>query len=132
MRRFREQPATGCPSSSSSNEFAMATPELHRSGRRQLGRKPLAFITKALICAALAVAFWASGPQPAGADPDPGGSDPGPFGGLSCSCRQSGPAGGPAQRAQIIGGIQQGLSVGQRQPNLASSPAKPPAAWRNT
>lgn len=126
MRRFREQPATGCPRSSASKEFAFAKPELHRSGRLLLGRKPLAFITKALICAALAVAFWASGPAPAGAGPDPGGSDPGPFGGLSCSCRQSGPAGGPADRAQIIGGIQQGLSVGQRQPNLASSLAKPP------
>lgn len=106
----------------------MATPELHRQGRRQRGRKPLAFITKTLICAALAVTCWAWGPPPAGADPDPGGSDPGTFGGLSCSCRHS----GPARRAQIIGGIQQGLSVGQRQPNLASSPAKQQATWRNT
>lgn len=93
----------------------MTISESHRSARRLPGRKSLAFITKTLICAALAVVFWASRPAPAGADPDPGGGNPGPFGGLSCSCRQSGPAGSSAQRAQIIGGIQQGLSVGHQE-----------------
>lgn len=85
-------------------------------------------MTKTSTCAALlVVVFVASRPAPAGADPDPGGRNPGPFGGLSCSCAQTDPAGGPAQRAHVIGGIQQGLSVGQREPNLASSPAMPAA-----
>lgn len=84
-------------------------------------------MTKTLTCAALMVVFLASRPAPAGAEPNPGGGNLNPFGGLSCSCAQTGPAGSPDQRAQIIGGIQQGLSVGQREPNLASSPAKPRA-----
>lgn len=95
--------------------------------RRPPGRKSLAFLTNAVVCAAVIVAFGASAPARAGADPDPGDGGPNPFGGLSCSCAQTTPAGSPGQRQQLIGGIQQGLVVGQREPNIASSPAKPSA-----
>jgi len=103
----------------------MTPPEPRRSRRRQLGRKPLAFLAKAVICAAFIAVVWAPQPAPAGAEPNPGG-DPNPFGGLSCSCAQTAPADSPGQRQQISKGIQRGLSVGRREPNLATSPAKPP------
>ncbi|ARR77416.1 hypothetical protein MOTT12_01752 [Mycobacterium intracellulare subsp. yongonense] len=103
----------------------MDTPTPHRSAHRPPNRKPLALLTN--LCAAVIVALGASTPIHAGADPDPGDDGPNPFGGLSCSCTQTSPAGAPAQRQQLIGGLQQGLAVGQREPNLASSPATPPA-----
>ncbi|BBY71521.1 hypothetical protein MINTM008_22540 [Mycobacterium intracellulare] len=105
----------------------MDTPTPHRSAHRPPNRKPLALLTNAAMCAAVIVALGASTPIHAGADPDPGDDGPNPFGGLSCSCAQTSPAGAPAQRQQLIGGLQQGLAVGQREPNLASSPATPPA-----
>lgn len=103
----------------------MTPPEPRRSRRRQLGRKPLAFLAKTVICAAFIAVVWAPPPAPAGAEPNPGGGDPNPFGGLSCSCVQTAP-GSPGQRQQISKGILRGLSVGRREPNLATSPAKPP------
>lgn len=95
--------------------------------RRPPVRKSLALIANALVCAAVIVALGASTPVRAGADPNPGDGSPDPFGGLSCACAPTTPAGSPGQRQQLIGGIQQGLAVAQREPNLASSPAKPPA-----
>lgn len=127
MQRPRPQPVTGGASSSNPKEIAMDTPTPHRSAHRPPNRKPLALLTNAAMCAAVIVALGASTPIHAGADPDPGDDGPNPFGGLSCSCAQTSPAGAPAQRQQLIGGLQQGLAVGQREPNLASSPATPPA-----
>lgn len=117
MRRRRPRAVTEGASSPNPKERATGP----------AARKPLAFIANASMCAAVIVAFGASTPAQAGADPDPGGPSPNPFGGLSCSCPQPGPAGSPGQRQQLIGGMQQGLAVGQREPNVGSSPARPPA-----
>lgn len=104
----------------------MARSKPNRSQHGADGRKPLSHITRALSCAVSIAALWVSSPAPGNADPDSGGADPNAFGGLGCSCAQPAPVGGPAQRQQLTGGLQQGLAVGQWEPHLASSPAKPP------
>lgn len=74
----------------------MATPPEPHESRNSIVqpphvRKPLPFITKALTCTVLAVAFLTSSRAPAGADPSPSGGDPKPFGGLRCSCTEAPP-----------------------------------------
>lgn len=94
----------------------------HQTARRLAPtRNPLPLSIKALICAALIVVFGASAATPAGADPSPGGGDAHPFGGLSCSCSDTAPAGSPALRQQIAQGIQQALSDGHGDQNLVPS-----------
>ncbi|AFC48339.1 hypothetical protein OCO_19760 [Mycobacterium intracellulare MOTT-02] len=127
MRRVRTQTVAGGARPASPKEITMATRKPPRFTHRPRRRKPLAHLTNASMCAAVIVALAASPPTRAGADPNPGDGTPNPFGGLSCSCAPTTPAGSPGQRQQLIGGIQQGLAVGQREPNLASSPAKPPS-----
>jgi hypothetical protein len=83
-------------------------------------------ITKILISAAITLGLWAAGATPASADPNPNtvGTDPNPFGGLSCNCRETAPAGGPERKEQIDRGIREGLSA--RSPGLpADQPNQP-------
>ncbi len=68
-------------------------------------------ITKILVSAAIALGSYVGGAAPASADPNPIGTDPNPFGALSCSCRETAPAGSPALREEIDRGIRAGLSA---------------------
>lgn len=86
----------------------------HKPRNLSVRRKLLTVITIALTWAALIMASLIPGWPPAGADPSPGSGDPNLFGGLSCICSETTPADGPARSQQIRRGIQQGLSVGQR------------------
>jgi hypothetical protein len=83
----------------------------HQTARRPTPtRNPLSFILKAVMCAALIVAFGASVATPAGADPGLGG-EPDPFGGLSCNCDQSASTDGPVARQQIRRGMREGITT---------------------
>jgi hypothetical protein len=66
-------------------------------------------ITKMLASAAILGSLFAGG-TPASADPNQSGTDPNPFGGLTCNCQQTTPAGGPAVSQELDWGIQAGLS----------------------
>ena len=79
-------------------------------------------IAKMLVSAAIVVGAAVAGAAPASADSNPAGSDPNPFAGLSCSCRETAPAGSPVLRGEIHRGIQKGLSA--RLPGLPA-PAQP-------
>ncbi|APT11322.1 hypothetical protein BB734_20600 [Mycobacterium avium subsp. hominissuis] len=103
---------------STTKEIVMPSPAPPRSGRPRRDRNPLALIAKPLLGAALAAAVATAWPATAGADPDPGGAA-NPFGGLSCGCSGTRPAGDPAQ---IDHGLRQGLSDGRP----ASSPERSP------
>jgi hypothetical protein len=65
---------------------------------------------KALISVAIAVGFCVVGAAPASADSNPASTAPNPFSTLSCNCRESAPAGGPALSQNIDRGIRDGLS----------------------
>lgn len=86
----------------------------HKPRNLRMRRKPLTVITIALTWAALIMTSLIPGRPPAGADPSSGSGDPNLFGDLSCSCSETTPADSPARSQQIRRGIQQGLSVGQR------------------
>lgn len=89
----------------------MNMPKAHQTARRPLPtRNPLSFSMKAVICAALIMAFGASVAMPAGADPGAGG-EPDPFGGLSCSCDQSASTDGPVARQQVRRGMREGIAA---------------------
>jgi hypothetical protein len=64
-------------------------------------------ITKMLASAAIFGSLFAGG-TPASADPNQ--NDPNPFGGLTCNCQQTTPAGGPTVSQELDRGIQAGLS----------------------
>jgi|ERR1700740_2189256 hypothetical protein len=68
-------------------------------------------ITKILVSAAIVVGFFVGGAAPASADPNSIGNDPNPISGLTCSCRETAPAGSPALREEINRGIRSGLSA---------------------
>jgi hypothetical protein len=68
-------------------------------------------IMKILVSAAVALVLWVGNVVPAIADPDSAGTDPNPFGGMDCSCQEKYPARSPEQRAEIDGGIRDGLST---------------------
>ena len=68
-------------------------------------------ITKILIGAAVALGAYVGGAAPVSADPNPIGGAPNPFGGLSCSCPETAPPGGPALREGIDRGIREGRTA---------------------
>jgi hypothetical protein len=70
-------------------------------------------ITKILAGAAIALGLWVAGATPASADPNPNpvGADPNPYSGLSCSCRETAPAGSPELKEEIDRGIREGLTA---------------------
>ena len=68
-------------------------------------------ITKILVSAVIAVGVCISGAAPASADSNPASTAPNPFSTLSCNCRESAPAGGPALSQNIDRGIREGLSA---------------------
>jgi hypothetical protein len=67
-------------------------------------------ITKVLVSAAIAVVSYVGGAAPASANPNTIDTNPNPFGTLSCSCRETAPAGSPALREETDRGIRAGLS----------------------
>jgi hypothetical protein len=83
-------------------------------------------ITKILVSTAATLGLWIAGATPASADPNPNtvGTDPNPFGGLSCNCQETAPAGSPERKKEIDRGIREGLSA--RSPGLpAVQPNQP-------
>jgi hypothetical protein len=69
-------------------------------------------MTKILIVVAVALGSSAgAAAAPVGADPNPIGSAPNSFGGLSCSCPETAPPGGPALREGIDRGIREGRTA---------------------
>jgi hypothetical protein len=68
-------------------------------------------ITKILIGAAVALGAYVGGAAPVSADPNPIGGAPDPFGGLSCSCPETAPPGGPALTEGIDRGIREGRTA---------------------
>ena len=67
-------------------------------------------ITRILVGGAVAFSVYVGGAAAASADPNSIGSAPSPFGGLTCNCQQTTPAGGPTVRQELDWGIQAGLS----------------------
>jgi hypothetical protein len=67
-------------------------------------------ITKALVSAAIAAGACVVAAAPASADPGPASTQPNPFGTLSCSCRETAPAGSPQLKDEIDRGIAAGRS----------------------
>jgi hypothetical protein len=67
-------------------------------------------ITKMLVSAAIVLGSVV-GAAPASASTDPAPAGPNPFGGLSCNCRETAPAGSPALKAEIDRGIREGHSA---------------------
>jgi hypothetical protein len=72
---------------------------------------PRVLIAKMLVGATIVVGFCVAGAASASADPNPSDTHPNPFGGLSCSCQETAPA-GPDLRQEIDRGIRDGLSRG--------------------
>jgi hypothetical protein len=70
-------------------------------------------ITKILVSAAIAVGSYVGGIAAASADDDARfGADPRPFSGLSCSCQETVPPGGPTVRDEELNrGIRAGFSA---------------------
>jgi hypothetical protein len=66
---------------------------------------------RTLVGVTIAIACWVGRAAPAGADPDTLGTGADPFGGLSCSCPETAPIGGPAVMGEIDRGIREGLSA---------------------
>jgi hypothetical protein len=77
-----------------------------------LNLDPRVPIAKMLVGATIVVGFCIAGAASAGADPNPSDTHPNPFGGLSCSCQETAPPGGPVLRQEIDRGIRDGLSGG--------------------
>jgi hypothetical protein len=73
-------------------------------------------ITKIPVSAAVAVGSHVGGAAPASADTNSIGTDPNPFAALSCSCRETAPAGSPAFWDEIERGLQAGLSASLPEP----------------
>ena len=66
-------------------------------------------ITKLLVSAAIVLgSVW--GAAPASAGPSQSDTQPNPFGSLTCSCRETTPADGPALSAELVRGLSDGLS----------------------
>lgn len=61
-------------------------------------------ITKILVSGAITLGACVGGAAPASGDPNP-------FGGLSCSCRGTAPAGSPDLREEIDRGLREGHSA---------------------
>jgi hypothetical protein len=72
------------------------------------GHRPI--ITKILVSV---VALWSyiAGAATVSADPNPVDTGPNPYGTLSCECRETTPADGPAQQADIHRGLREGHSA---------------------
>jgi hypothetical protein len=75
-------------------------------------------ITKTLVGVAIAFGCFVGGAATASADPDAFGKDPdayagepNPFGGFSCSCYETAPAGSPALSEEINRGLREGHSA---------------------
>jgi hypothetical protein len=68
-------------------------------------------ITKILVGAAIAVGAFVGTAAPASADTNSTGAPPNPFSTLSCSCRETTPAGSPGRQEEIRRGIQSGVSA---------------------
>jgi hypothetical protein len=68
-------------------------------------------ITKILVGAAVLIGSYVGGAAPASADPNSIGTASNPFSGLSCSCRETAPAGSPALREEIRRGFREGRSA---------------------
>ena len=68
--------------------------------------------TKLLVSAEIAVGPGVAGAAPATADTTPASTGPSPFSTLSCSCRETAPAGNPALTQEINRGIREGRSAG--------------------
>jgi hypothetical protein len=74
-----------------------------------LNLAPRVLITKMLVSAAIVLGSGVVAAAPASADPNPSDIYPNPFGGLTCSCQETAPAGGPVRRDEIDRGIREGL-----------------------
>lgn len=72
---------------------------------------PAVLITKTLITTAIALGSCVGVAAPASADPSLANASPSPFSTLSCSCRETAPAGSLALEEEIDRGIQQGRSA---------------------
>jgi hypothetical protein len=68
-------------------------------------------ITKILLSAGIALSCAVMVAATASADPNTVETGANPFGTLSCSCRQTAPADGPALKAAIDRGLQEGHSA---------------------
>ena len=68
-------------------------------------------ITKILVGTAIALGAFVGAAVPASADTNSTGAHPNPFSTLSCSCRETTPAGGPGRQEQINRGINSGVSA---------------------
>jgi hypothetical protein len=68
-------------------------------------------ITKILVSAAIVLGASLGLAAPASADPNPSSVGTNPFGPLSCSCRETAPAGSPVLKGEIRRGLGDGLSV---------------------
>jgi hypothetical protein len=66
-------------------------------------------ITK-MLGTAIVLGSLALGAGPAGAEPSPSGTDPNPFGGLTCNCRETAPAGDPVRMGELGRGLRGGLA----------------------
>jgi hypothetical protein len=69
-------------------------------------------ITKILVGTAIALGAFVGTAAPASADTNSTGAHPNPFSTLSCSCRETTPAGSPGRQEEINRGIQSGVSAG--------------------
>jgi hypothetical protein len=69
-------------------------------------------ITKSLVSTAIALGFLVGGAAPASADTNSTGANPNPFSTLSCSCRETTPAGSPGRKEEIERGIGEGRAAG--------------------
>jgi hypothetical protein len=75
------------------------------------GEPVMSIITKALVSAAIGLGVFIGGATPASADSTSFGTDPNPFGGFSCNCSETAPAGSPALRDEINRGLREGFTA---------------------
>jgi hypothetical protein len=66
-------------------------------------------ITK-MLGTAIVLGSLVLGAGPANAEPGPSGANPNPFGGLTCNCQETAPAGDPAQLGELERGLRGGLA----------------------
>ena len=69
------------------------------------------FIAQVLVSTAAVFGALIGASAPASADPNTAGTNPHAFSTLSCSCRETTPAGSPARKEEIDRGIQKGVSA---------------------